>query len=165
MAISISKSQRGCPGEAGPMGIRYSRKGRGWLNTADRRGQPPSPLLTSKGPLQCLDLTFLGPASQGGPQLPLGQGCDTARAPLPLSAGLPSPSRFQLRPLLRCPPGPFPSTSLFSLCLRLFCSGHIHSSLLARRVCFCLFSAWASFLVFPCLLFVTCSTRSRNCRV
>lgn len=135
MAISISKSQRGCPGERQPRWGKGAARGRGWLSTADRRGQPPSPPLTSKGPLQCLDLTFLGPASQAWSTAPLGQGCDTARAPLPLSAGLPFPSRFQLRPLLGCVRTAGPSRiSLFSLCLRLFCSGPVHSSL-PRSAC------------------------------
>ena len=63
----------------------------------------------------------------------------------PASAGLPFPSRSQLRPLLGCVPTAAPPTSLFvfsvSACFTVVLSTHLS---LARGVCFCLFSAAGS---------------------
>lgn len=99
--------------------------------------------LRSRGPLQCLDVTLLGPASQAWSTASLGQGCDTARAPLPLQ-GFPSPPVPSSAPSLGVSPRlPLPHLSLSSVsaCFTAVLSTHLS---LARRVCFCLFSAAAS---------------------
>lgn len=114
-------------------------------STADRRGQPPSPPLTSKGPLQCLDLTFLGPASQAWSTAPLGQGAGTAHcspASLSTRASLPrvssSPSSGY------CPHGrPLPHLSVFSLS-HCFAAVLSHSSLPCSACLFLPFSAAGS---------------------
>ena len=164
MAICIFKFQQGCPGERQPRWGRGVERGRGWLSTTDRRGQPPSPPRHSGAEALCsLDLTLLGPASQAWSTAPLGQGCDPAGAPLPLQ-GFPSPPVPSSAPSLGVSPRPpLPHLSLSSLSLpALQWSYPLISPLLGVSVS-AFFLPQDLFLVFPLLLFVICSTRNRNC--
>ena len=124
MAISVSKSQGSCPGERQPRWAKGVARGLGWLSTADRRRQPPSPPLMSKGPLQCLDLTSWGQHPRRGPQLRWGRDATQPVLPCLSLQGFPSPRVCSSAPSSGAPP-----TSLCFLCLCLLCSGPVHSSL------------------------------------
>lgn len=144
MAISISKSQRGCPERDSPDGKVRQRAG---LAQHCRQERTASVTPThEQGPLQCLDLTFLGPASPGAVHSSAGAGGATQPVLPCLSLqGFPSPSRFQLRPSSGVSARPAPPTSLCFLSVSACFAAVLSTRLsLAWRVCFCLFSAAGS---------------------
>lgn len=157
-----------------PDGAEVCREGR--ASSSLRRGAGglchPS-TLTGKGPGRVCCLPGLCPGRGSLPSW--GSDRAAASSPLPLSAVVPFPSLLPSPLLHFCcvptpPPPPIPPCLMFvSLCLCVFGNVPTYSAIpcwvsLSLGACVCLFSASDSVsLVLPLSLFVTCSTKNRDC--